>query len=124
MSNDSTVDDIRRVFRRAEREPLDGRAIIKPDGLRTDFVGSVRMARTRFHGRRSGPLSVQIQRRSAWRSLKRCHGDSPHRVPAQTRLRLLLGSDAVKAAKQNELARIEADHKWRELSISTDFEAR
>jgi len=36
-------------------------------------------------------------------------------------LRLLLGSDAVKAAEQAELARLEADKKRRELSISTDF---
>ena len=38
-------------------------------------------------------------------------------------LRLLLGSDAVQAAERNELARIEADRKWRHLSISTDFKA-
>jgi hypothetical protein len=37
-------------------------------------------------------------------------------------LRLLLGSDAVQLAEQNEIARIEADRKWRELSVSTDFE--
>jgi hypothetical protein len=36
-------------------------------------------------------------------------------------LRLLLGSDAVRFAEQAELARIEADRKWRDLSISTDF---
>jgi hypothetical protein len=38
-------------------------------------------------------------------------------------LRLLLGSDAVHSAEQNDLARMEADRKWRELSVSTDFEA-
>jgi hypothetical protein len=38
-------------------------------------------------------------------------------------LRLLLGSDAVHLAEQKDLARIEADGKWRELSVSTDFEA-
>jgi hypothetical protein len=38
-------------------------------------------------------------------------------------LRLLLGSDAVQAAEQSALARIEADKKWRELSASTDFKA-
>ena len=37
-------------------------------------------------------------------------------------LRLLLGSDAVHAAEQSDLARMEADRKWRELSLSTDFE--
>jgi hypothetical protein len=38
-------------------------------------------------------------------------------------LRLLLGSNAVHLAEQNDLARIEGDRKWRELSVSTDFEA-
>jgi hypothetical protein len=37
-------------------------------------------------------------------------------------LRLLLGSDAVLLAEQSDLARLEADRKWRELSVSTDFE--
>jgi hypothetical protein len=37
-------------------------------------------------------------------------------------LRLLLGSDAVRIAEQADLARIEADKKWRDLSQSTDFE--
>ena len=36
-------------------------------------------------------------------------------------LRLLAGSDAVQLAEQNDLARIEADRKWRQLSVSTDF---
>jgi hypothetical protein len=38
-------------------------------------------------------------------------------------LRLLLGSDAVHLAEQSDLARIEADRKWRELSVSIDFAA-
>ena len=37
--------------------------------------------------------------------------------------RLLLGSDAVRIVEQADLARIEADRKWRHLSVSTDFEA-
>ncbi len=37
-------------------------------------------------------------------------------------LRLLLGSDAVYAAEQNDVARLEADKRWRDLSVSTDFE--
>jgi hypothetical protein len=32
-------------------------------------------------------------------------------------LRLLLGSDAVHLAEQNDVARIEADRKWRDLSV-------
>ncbi len=38
-------------------------------------------------------------------------------------LRLLLGSDAVHLAEQSDRARMEADRKWRDLSVSTDFEA-
>jgi NAD(P)-dependent dehydrogenase (short-subunit alcohol dehydrogenase family) len=38
-------------------------------------------------------------------------------------LRLLLGSDAVYLAEQSEIARMEADREWRDLSVSTDFEA-
>ncbi len=37
-------------------------------------------------------------------------------------LRLLLGSDAVRLAEQNDETRREADQKWRDLSVSTDFE--
>jgi hypothetical protein len=37
-------------------------------------------------------------------------------------LRLLLGSDAVRLAGQNDIARVEADRKWRDLSVSTDFD--
>ena len=37
-------------------------------------------------------------------------------------LRLLLGSDAVHLAEQNDMARLDADRKWRDLSVSTDFE--
>ena len=37
-------------------------------------------------------------------------------------LRILLGSDAVHSAEQSDIARIEADRKWRDLSVSTDFE--
>jgi hypothetical protein len=42
---------------------------------------------------------------------------------AEPPLRLLLGSNAVHLAEQSDLARIEADRKWRDLSVSTDFEA-
>jgi len=38
-------------------------------------------------------------------------------------LRLLFGSDAARNVEQADLARLESDRKWRELSISTDFEA-
>ena len=37
-------------------------------------------------------------------------------------LRLLLGSDAVNLVELSDRARMEADLKWRELSLSTDFD--
>jgi NAD(P)-dependent dehydrogenase (short-subunit alcohol dehydrogenase family) len=38
-------------------------------------------------------------------------------------LRLMLGSDAVKAIEQSDLGKTEADKVWRQLSLSTDFPA-
>jgi hypothetical protein len=40
---------------------------------------------------------------------------------AEPPLRLLLGSDAVRLAEQADLARMQADRMWRDLSVSTDF---
>jgi hypothetical protein len=37
-------------------------------------------------------------------------------------LRLLLGSDAVRFVEQNDLAKLESDKKWKDLSLSTDIE--
>jgi hypothetical protein len=39
-------------------------------------------------------------------------------------LRLLLGSDAYNGAEKNDLARLEEARRWKELSLSTDFETR
>jgi hypothetical protein len=38
-------------------------------------------------------------------------------------LRLLLGSDAVRLVERHDLARIDADRKWRDLSVSTAYVA-
>jgi len=47
----------------------------------------------------------------------------PVKALDESPLRLLLGSDAVHLAEQSDGARMEADRKWRDLSVSTDFEA-
>ena len=39
-------------------------------------------------------------------------------------LRLLLGSDAYNGAEKNDLERLEEARRWKELSLSTDFETR
>jgi acyl-CoA reductase-like NAD-dependent aldehyde dehydrogenase len=40
---------------------------------------------------------------------------------AEPPLRLILGSDAFRAVEKNDVARLESDRKWCDLSLSTDF---
>jgi len=102
--------------------------IIEPGGFRTDFAGSSatiragrpeydstvgRMARFQrdFNGKQPGdPVKA---------AAVIIHISNLEAPP----LRLLLGSDAVHSAEQSDSARIGADKKWRELSVSTDFKA-
>ena len=102
--------------------------IIEPGGFRTDFAGP---STTFKAGRPEYDATVAS---AAW--FQRGYNGPPPGNPekaaavllrvaamADAPLRLLLGSDAVQAAEQSALARIEADKKWRELSASTDFKA-
>jgi NAD(P)-dependent dehydrogenase (short-subunit alcohol dehydrogenase family) len=103
--------------------------IIEPGGFRTDFAGSstnINAGRPEYDSTVGAAARFQ-------RSFNGVQPGDPKKAAAlilqiaslpEPPLRLLLGSDAVKAAEQNELARIEADNKWRKLSISTDLEAR
>jgi NAD(P)-dependent dehydrogenase (short-subunit alcohol dehydrogenase family) len=100
--------------------------IIEPGGFRTDFAGS---STTLKEGRPEYDSTVG----AAARFQRNFNGAQPGdpakaaaailQVAAMTEppLRLLLGSDAVHTVEQADLARIEADRKWRDLSISTDF---
>jgi len=100
--------------------------IIEPGGFRTDFagssqtigpdnpvyaktVGAVALFQRDFNGKQPGDPS-----RAAAAILTIAGTENPP-------LRLLLGSDAVRAAEEAERARIESDNKWRDLSVSTDF---
>ncbi len=100
--------------------------IIEPGGFRTDFagssqtigpdnpvyaktVGAVARFQRDFNGNQPGDPS-----RAAAAILTIAGTENPP-------LRLLLGSDAVRAAEEAERARIESDNKWRDLSVSTDF---
>jgi NAD(P)-dependent dehydrogenase (short-subunit alcohol dehydrogenase family) len=101
--------------------------IIEPGGFRTDFagasttirdgrpeyaqtVGAVARFQRDYDGRQPGDPA------KAARVIVKIAGlDEPP-------LRLLLGSDAVSAVEKNDLAKIEADRKWRDLSVSTDFD--
>jgi NAD(P)-dependent dehydrogenase (short-subunit alcohol dehydrogenase family) len=101
--------------------------IIEPGGFRTDFAGSSTTIR---EGR---PEYDAIVGKIA-RFQRDYNGNQPG-DPAKAAsailyiaslsdppLRLLLGSDAVRFVEQNDLAKMESDRKWRDLSISTDFE--
>lgn len=100
--------------------------IIEPGGFRTDFAGSsttIREGRPEydatvgktarfqrdFNGKQPGDPA-----KAAAAVLHITSIDSPP-------LRLILGSDAFQAIEQNDLAKLNSDREWRELSITTDF---
>jgi NAD(P)-dependent dehydrogenase (short-subunit alcohol dehydrogenase family) len=102
--------------------------IVEPGGFRTDWAGSsmtIRQSRPeydstigamiRYRANMTGQATGD-QAKAALAILKIADVDQPP-------LRLLLGSDAVHLADLDNQARIETDRKWRELSLSTDFEA-
>jgi NAD(P)-dependent dehydrogenase (short-subunit alcohol dehydrogenase family) len=102
--------------------------IVEPGGFRTDFAGSSTTIR---EGRPEYDSTVGAMARYQ-REFNGAQPGDPAKAAAaiihiasldEPPLRLLLGSDAVRAAEQSEIARIEADRKWRNLSVSTDFEA-
>jgi NAD(P)-dependent dehydrogenase (short-subunit alcohol dehydrogenase family) len=101
--------------------------IVEPGGFRTDFAGSS----TKLNeGRPEYATTVGAAARFQRDYDGKQPGD-PAKAAAiiiqiatmdQPPLRLLLGSDAVRVVEQADLARFEADKKWRELSVSTDLE--
>jgi NAD(P)-dependent dehydrogenase (short-subunit alcohol dehydrogenase family) len=103
--------------------------IVEPGGFRTDFagasttiapdnpvyaatVGEVARFQREYNGAQPGDPA-----KAAAAILRVTSVDDPP-------LRLLLGSDAVRAADEATKARSEVDKKWRQLSESTDFVAR
>jgi NAD(P)-dependent dehydrogenase (short-subunit alcohol dehydrogenase family) len=102
--------------------------IIEPGGFRTDFAGSSTTIR---EGRPEYDSTVGAVARFQ-RGYNGTQPGDPVKAAAaiihianldEPPLRLLLGSDAVQSVERADLARMEADRKWRDLSISTDFEA-
>ena len=100
--------------------------IIEPGGFRTDFAGSSTTIR---EGRPEYDSTIGTVARFQ-RDYNGVQPGDPVRAAAviihvasldEPPLRLLLGSDAVHIVEQADLARIEADKKWRDLSVSTDF---
>ncbi|HEY2585516.1 MAG TPA: oxidoreductase [Tepidisphaeraceae bacterium] len=101
--------------------------IVEPGGFRTDFAGS---STAISPGRPEYDSSVGAAARFQRDYDGKQPGD-PAKAAAvilqlaamnEPPLRLLLGSDAVRAAEQYEQTRIASDKKWRHLSISTDFD--
>jgi len=103
--------------------------IIEPGGFRTDFagssttiaqdnpvyattVGAVARFQREYNGAQPGDPS-----KAAAAIIRVASLDAPP-------LRLLLGSDAVRAVGDAERARIESDRAWQALSESTDFDAK
>jgi NAD(P)-dependent dehydrogenase (short-subunit alcohol dehydrogenase family) len=101
--------------------------IVEPGGFRTDFAGSS----TQISGGRpeydaTVGATARFQRdydgkqpgdpvRAAAILLRLADMDDPP-------LRLVLGRAAVDAAEQNDQERLDNDRKWRELSVSADFD--
>jgi NAD(P)-dependent dehydrogenase (short-subunit alcohol dehydrogenase family) len=101
--------------------------IVEPGGFRTDFAGASTALR---EGRPEYDATVGKMARFQ-RDYNGTQPGDPAKAAAvvvhiaslkHPPLRLLLGSDAFNAVVQGDLAKTEADKKWREISVSTDFE--
>lgn len=102
--------------------------IVEPGGFRTDFAGA---STTIQNGRPEYDATVGEVARFQLNYNGKQPGDPAKAADAvlhitsldEPPLRLLLGSDAMNAVERNDIAKIEADRKWRTLSVSTDFDA-
>ncbi|MGA3011851.1 MAG: oxidoreductase [Terracidiphilus sp.] len=100
--------------------------IIEPGGFRTDFAGSSTAIR---EGRPEYDATVGKTARFQRDFNGKQPGDPGKAAAAVLHitsidnppLRLILGSDAFQAIEQNDLAKLNFDRQWKELSISTDF---
>jgi NAD(P)-dependent dehydrogenase (short-subunit alcohol dehydrogenase family) len=101
--------------------------IIEPGGFRTDFAGSSTAIRA---GRPEYDSTVGKTARFQRDYNGKQPGDPAKAAAAVLHiaslndppLRLLLGSDAVHFVEQNDLAKMDSDRKWKDLSVSTDIE--
>lgn len=102
--------------------------IVEPGGFRTDFAGTsstIRQGRPEYDATVGATARFQHDYNGkqpgdpAKAAAAVCHIAGLDEPP----LRLLLGSDAVRLVEQTDRTRMEADRKWRDLSVSTDFDA-
>jgi NAD(P)-dependent dehydrogenase (short-subunit alcohol dehydrogenase family) len=103
--------------------------IVEPGGFRTDFAGSS----TNIHDGNPAYASTvgavaRFQREydgaQPGDPAKAAHAIIKLAELKEPPLRLPLGSDAVRAFDEAERGRLQADKKWRRLSMSTDFAAK
>jgi NAD(P)-dependent dehydrogenase (short-subunit alcohol dehydrogenase family) len=103
--------------------------IVEPGGFRTDFAGS---STNIYDGNPAYASTVGAVARFQREYDGAQPGDPAKAAHAilkiagleEPPLRLPLGSDAVRAFDEAERGRLQADKKWRRLSMSTDFEAK
>jgi NAD(P)-dependent dehydrogenase (short-subunit alcohol dehydrogenase family) len=107
-----------------EVEPLGIKVtIIEPGGFRTDWAG----ASMTVHGLRDA-YEPTVGRMNRYRADAVANGDPAKAAQAILRvasvpeppLRLLLGSDAYRVAREADEARIAGDEAWKALTLSTD----
>ena len=101
--------------------------IVEPGGFRTDFAGSsttILDSRPEYDSTVGGMARFQ-------RHYNGTQPGDPVKAAAviihivsldEPPLRLPLGSDAFRLIEQNDRLRMEVERKWKDLSISTDFE--
>ncbi len=103
-------------------------SIVEPGGFRTDFAGA---STTLREGRPEYDETVGKMARYQRDYDGRQPGDPAKAAAAiihlaslpNPPLRLLLGSDAIRAIEQNDALRATEHATWRDLSLSTDFDA-
>jgi NAD(P)-dependent dehydrogenase (short-subunit alcohol dehydrogenase family) len=103
--------------------------IVEPGGFRTDFAGSsTKLSEGHSEYDSTVGATARFQRNYNGKQ----PGDPKKAAQAIVQLsqkqkpplRLLLGSDAYNGAEKNDLERLEEARRWKELSLSTDFETR
>ena len=100
--------------------------IVEPGGFRTDFAGSsttIKDGMPEYDATVGATARFQRDYNGRQPGDPKKAADAILRVAAmeQPPLRLLLGSDAFNGAQKNDLAKMDSDKAWKELSVSTDF---